>query len=318
MKSPYDILGVTKKSSQEEIKKAYRDLVKKHHPDLNPGNKKAEEKFKTISNAYDLIGTPENRIKYDSEENLQQNQEAKNRSYSKRRPPKSQNSRYASSYADQFGSDEFAENIFSEFFKSHSAPPPSVNPDTHYQMSISFQESILGAEKVITLANGKNLQIKIPPGIKNGSKLRFKGQGSSDRPNLPSGDAIVEVKTIPLEGWTRIDNDLEMELPISLFEAILGDDITVNTMYGTVEIKIPPGSNSGSKLRIKGKGVKKDDLVGNQIVKLKIVLPKNPETELKTEMQKMKNKFNYNPREDNLKNNKNINDQNKRESRSEV
>ncbi len=190
MLNPYETLGVSKTATIDEIKKAYRSLAKKNHPDLNPGNKKAEEKFKAISHANDLIGTPEARAKFDSGEiNEQQYQEQQQRHQQRqyRRGPEGPRSdRYSQSYGDQFGGEDFFEDLFKSH-KAKSAPPSSH--DTHYHMPISFQESVLGSEKVITLANGKNLQIKIPSGITSGTKLRFKNQGAQE-----GGDAYIEIK----------------------------------------------------------------------------------------------------------------------------
>jgi DnaJ-class molecular chaperone len=194
MLNPYETLGVSKTATQDEIKKAYRVLAKKNHPDLNPGNKKAEEKFKEISHANDLIGTPEARVKFDSGEiNEQQYQEHQQRQRQQqrqqgRRSERPRSDRYSQSFADQFGGEDF----FEDLFKSHKAKtPPSASQDTHYQMPISFQESITGSEKVITLANGKNLQIKIPAGINSGTKLRFKNLGAQE-----GSDAYIAMVSI--------------------------------------------------------------------------------------------------------------------------
>ena len=156
-------------------------------------------------------------------------------------------------------------------------------------MNINFRESILGAEKTITLPNGKNLQVNIPPGIVTGTKLRFK--------NLGDGDTFIEIKVEPLAGWTRTGLDLETEIPISFIEGILGAEISVQTMYGPVVLKIPPGVNSGSKLRIKGKGVKKGEEIGNQIVRLKVVLPKIVHPELRAKIAQWNGAYDYNPRD---------------------
>lgn len=296
MNNPYETLGVSKSATNDEIKKAYRMLAKKNHPDLNPGNKKAEEKFKKISHANDLIGTPESRAKFDSGEiNEQMYQEQQQRQYQGRSSQSPRTDRYSQSFADQFGGEDF----FEDLFKSHKAKSPSQSAqDTHYQMAVSFQESIIGSEKVITLANGKNLQIKIPPGITSGTKLRFKNQGGELTNEQGSGDAYIEIKVEPLEGWTRQDLDIETEVAISYIEGILGAEISVPTMHGSVMLKIPPGVNTGTKLRIKGKGVKKGQDTGNHIVKLKVILPKIVTPELSAAIAGLKETFNYNPRGD--------------------
>ncbi|MDD4972989.1 MAG: J domain-containing protein [Bacteriovorax sp.] len=295
MTNPYEILGVSKTASQDEIKKAYRSLVKKYHPDLNPGNKKAEEKFKEISHAYDLIGTPTERTKFDNGEiNEEQEQEWQRQQGSRTRSQGPRTGRYSQSFADKFGGEDF----FEEFFKSHrgKSQAPKAERDTHYQMDISFRESILGEEKVITLANGKNLKIKIPPGIISGTKLRFKNMGTQGSDELAPGDAYIEITVRPLEGWARHGLDLETEVPISFIEGIMGVEISIPTMYGPVMLKIPSGVNNGSKLRIKGKGVKQGLETGNQIVQLKVMLPKVVSPELRAAIASWKGAFDYNPR----------------------
>lgn len=292
MLNPYEVLGVLKNSSPEEIKKAYRNLAKKYHPDLNPGNKNAEAKFKEISHANDLIGSPEERAKFDSGEiNQQQYQESQSRQ--RRNPEGPTNNRYSQSFTDQFGGEDF----FEDLFKSNRAKPAQkAERDTHYQMSISFKESIIGGEKIITLSNGKNLQVKIPSGITSGTKLRFKNQGVSRADEAGAGDAYIEIKVDPLMGWTRYGVDLETEIAISFIEGIMGAEISVNTMYGPVMLTIPPGVNNGTKLRIKNKGVKLGPEIGNQIVKLKIMLPQNITPEMKAAIENLKGQFDYNPR----------------------
>lgn len=292
MKNPYEILGVTKTATQDEIKKAYRNLVKKNHPDLNPGNKKAEERFKEISHAYELIGTKEDRAKFDRGETDEQFQNRwQQQGTQKGAGPHA--GRYSQSFADQFGAD-----FFEELFGSHrrqNRQESKEDLDTHYQMTVSFRESILGGEKIITLPNGKNLKVKIPPGIVSGTKLRFKNQGE-EIPGGLHGDAYIEVKVEPLEGWIRQGLDLETEVEISFIEGIMGAEISVPTFYGPVMLKIPPGVNTGSKLRIKGKGVHQGEESGNQIVKLKIMLPKNVSKELRSAIESWKGAYDYNPR----------------------
>ena len=273
-------------------------MAKKNHPDLNPGNKKAEEKFKEISHANDLIGTPEARSKFDNGETdpqqQQQDQQQWQRNQGKRRGTEGPRAdRYSQSFADQFGGEDFFEELF-RGQKSQQAQKGSR--DTHYQMPISFKEAVLGGEKVITLANGKNLQIKIPPGITSGTKLRFKNQGTPASGEQSAGDAFIEIQVEPLQGWTRVDNDLETELAISFIEGIMGAEISVPTMYGPVMLKIPPGVSTGSKLRIKGKGIQKGQEVGNQIVKIKVMLPKTITPELSAAIANLKGVFDYNPR----------------------
>ncbi|MBC7538730.1 MAG: DnaJ domain-containing protein [Bacteriovorax sp.] len=297
MKNPYKILGVSKTAAQDEIKKAYRTLVKKHHPDLNPGNKTAEEKFKEISHAYDLIGTPEERKKFDNGENIeQQEQEWQGQQSQRRSSQGTRNSRYSQSFADQFEGEDFFEELFRSQ-RGQQQQQQKAQRDVHYKMDINFRESILGVEKVINLPNGKNLSVKIPTGIISGTKLRFKNQGTQDPNESAHGDAFIEIQVASQEGWTRLGLDLETEVAISFIEGIMGAEISVDTMYGPVMLKIPSGVNSGSKLRIRGKGIKKENEIGNQIVILKVMLPKIVSSELRMAIANWKGAYDYDPRE---------------------
>lgn len=293
MLNPYEVLGVSKTATAEEIKKAYRHLAKKNHPDLNPGNKKAEEKFKEISHANDLIGTVEARAKFDTgQTNEQQEQAWQNNQRSRRSSQGPRTDRYSQSFADDLGGEDF----FEDLFKGARGQRQNVDRDLHYKMSISFEDAVLGPEKVVTLANGKNLKVKIPAGITSGTKLRFKNQGTQDPGETKHGDALIEINVEPLAGWARVGNDLEMELPISFIEGIMGAEVSVKTMHGPVMLKIPPGVSTGSKLRIKGKGIQKGEETGNQIVLLKVMLPKTVPPELSAAMANWKGAFDYNPR----------------------
>ena len=294
MLNPYDVLGVSKTSSQDEIKKAFRHLAKKNHPDLNPGNKNAEAKFKEISHANDLIGSAEDRAKFDNGEMNDQQEYARHHNQQNRQSRQGpRNTRYSQSFEDDLGGQDF----FDELFRAKKEQQTQkVDRDIQYKMSVGFKDSILGVEKIITLSNGKNLQVKIPAGISSGLKLRFKGQGIQGANVSEHGDAFIEITVDPLAGWTRIGNDLESELPISFMEGILGAEVSVQTMHGPVMLKIPPGVSTGSKLRIKGKGIQRQMESGNQIVVLKVILPKTVSPELTAAMSSWKGAFDYNPR----------------------
>lgn len=254
MKNPYEALGVDKSSTQEEIKKAYRKLAKKFHPDLNPGNKNAEARFKEINNANDLIGSKEDREKFDrGETDPSRSQEGQSRQYYSN--TQNGGGRYSQSF------DGMDEDLFSSLFGRRG---PSRPQDELYRMSIDFNESIRGGQKEITLPSGKRLSVKIPPGIESGKKLRFskEGQGGSD--------VYVQIEVTPNPNFTRIGNDIESELSISVTEALMGAQINVPTIDGTVSLNVPPLISTGQKLRITGKGVREK---GDHLVKIKIVNP---------------------------------------------
>lgn len=294
MIDPYQVLGVSKNSDQEEIKKSYRKLAKKYHPDLNPGNKEAEKKFKDVSHAFDLIGTPEARAKFDRGEFEEApfgfGQGGRRPSYY---DTQHEGGRYSYSFGQDFGAEDFFESLFG---RARGRPTDFPGEDVHYKMEVDFKEAALGGEKVITLPDGKNLKVKIPAGIESGKKLRFKGLGTPGRMQGEPGDAYIEIIVRPLEGFTRHGLDIESELPISFFEAITGDEVEVQTIDGTVLVKIPPGVSTGTKLRVKGKGAGPEGKRGNHIVVLKIVMPKHIDPGLKAMAQNMKGQFDYNPR----------------------
>lgn len=298
MIDPYYVLGLSKNASDEEIKKNYRKLAKKFHPDLNPGNIEAEKKFKEISHAFDLIGTPENRAKFDRGESVEQQEQAYKDFMNRRERPsyydtQHEGGRYSYFFGEDMGGEDFFENLFGRS-RGHRMDFPGE--DLRFQMEVDFVDAALGTEKYITLPSGRKLKVKIPGGIEDGKKLRFKGLGSPGSGRGVPGDAYVEIKIRPLEGFSRHGDDIETELPISFMEAITGAEVEVPTIDGNVLLKIPPGVSSGTKLRIKGKGAGVGEKRGAQIVVLKIVMPKEVNPSLKAAIENLKGQFNYNPR----------------------
>lgn len=287
MKNPYEVLGVSKTATADQIKVAYRKLAKKFHPDLNPGNKVNEEKFKEISVAYDLVGTPEQRAKFDSGEldNAQESQ-AKNQYY--RQSQGGTGARYSQGFEMD---DDFLSSIFGGGFggsfggsrgrRGGGQTFSMTGEDLTYKMEVDFKDAVLGAEKHLSLPGGKTLQVKIPAGIKSGQKLRFVGQGGKGTGDAPAGNLLIEVEVLSSPEFTRVGDDLESEVPIPFEKALLGGDVSVHTVEGNVMLTIPPHSNAGTKLRIKGKGIAaKDGSRGNHIVKLKVKLPDPPDPQL--------------------------------------
>lgn len=298
MTDPYKILGVSKTASQDEIKKAYRKLAKIHHPDLNPGNKESEVKFKEISHAFDLIGTQESRTKFDRGE-TDEHQQHQYEQYRRQQGPQR--------YANSFGQDSDTEDLFANLFGrgkrtrggfGHAGFNGMNIPgeDQLYQMEVDFSEAALGGEKIITLPNGLKLSVKIPAGIENGKKLKFKGLGGKGIGTAPAGDAYIQISIKPKMGFSRVENDIHTEVPISFFEAINGAEIEVPTLEGNVMLKVPAGVSSGSKLRVKNKGAGPLDTRGNLIVTLKIVMPKMIPPELKNAITDLEKFYAYNPR----------------------
>jgi DnaJ-class molecular chaperone len=295
---PYEILGVSKTATEDEIKKAYRKLAKKYHPDLNPNNKQAEQEFKKISSAYEQIGTKEAREKFDKGGFDQQFADSQFRSGPFYHESQDAGGRYTHYYE---GDDE---DILRSFFSGFAAKGGQTTMDMPgqdhlYKMEIDIKDAMSGAEREIMLAGGKRLKVKIPAGVEDGAKLKFKGQGGPGIGKGKPGDAYVEIfYTIPKE-FKRIGSNLVIEIPVSIDEAVNGLKIKVPTIDGAVMLAIPPGANTGTKLRVKGKGLphQHGKVRGDQIVVLKVVLPEKIDPEFSEFIKKWSKDHPYNPRE---------------------
>ena len=295
MRDPYQILGLSRSASADDIKKAYRKLAKEFHPDLKPGNAANEERFKEISAAYTLLSDAEKRARFDRGEIDASGQE-RHHGFGARSRANAGRSRAYSGAGGAAGDDSFfgGEDWFSDLFGggrrrggggtggSSSGGPKARGTDISYSVTVSFIDAAQGAKRRINLSSGKSIDVTIPPGTEDQQKLRLKGQGLPGMGGLPSGDAIIEVHVEAHPFFTRQDGDIHVEVPITLNEAVLGATIRVPTVSGPVAVKVPPGSNTGATLRLRGKGVvsQKTKQAGDQYVKLKVVLPDPPDAEL--------------------------------------
>ena len=296
MKDPYKILGVSKDATDEDIKKAYRTLAKKYHPDLNPDKKETELKFKEISLAYKQIENKEAREKF--EQGIYDDQSAN--STARGGPFYSEFQDGGGRYTYSF--DGNPEDLFSSFFSGFKGGERGgmdiPGQDHLYKMEIDLRDAVIGKEQEIVLADGKRLKVKIPAGISNGEKLRFKNQGGPGIGNGKAGNAYVEILIKPSELFKINGSSLEIEIPLSLDEAVNGAKIKVPTIEGTVNVTIPPGVNTGSRLRIKGKGMPlgKAQGRGDQIVIVRVVLPENLDNEFREFIKNWSKTHSYNPR----------------------
>ncbi len=283
---PYSVLGVAKTASEDDIRQAFRKLAKKYHPDLNPGDKPAEAKFKEISQANDILSDPEKRRRFDAGEIDASGQEMPPRGFYRDQA----GGPSARKYQRAGGHEEFVDmgGIFSEMFGERRGFGGAEGFDmgglpVSYTLGVPFLVAARGGKQRVTLPDGRTLDIDVPEGTRDGTTLRLKGQGMPGAKGQPAGDAFVEIRVQPHAFFEARDNDVHAEVPVTLREAVLGDRIKVPTVGGSVMLSVPAGSNTGTTLRLKGRGLldRKSGQRGDQYVKLKVVLPDKPDDKLK-------------------------------------
>jgi DnaJ-class molecular chaperone len=295
---PYAVLGVKQEATQDEIRKAYRQLAKKLHPDLNPGDKAAEEKFKQVSVAYDLLGDPEKRARFDRGEIDASGQERpRERYYRDFHGADAEPHVYSShgGFADFMESEDILRDVFG---RGGEGRIRLRGQDALYRLPVEFLEALNGATKRITLPDGGTLDVVIPPGTRDKQVLRLRAKGGPGLGGGPPGDALVEIDVEPHRFFTRKDDDIHLELPISLPEAVLGAKLDVPTPSGPVRMTVPKGTNTGTVLRLRGKGAQRSDKThGDEYVTLKIVLPPQLDAEIEEFARRWQAGQSQNPRQ---------------------
>lgn len=279
----YKVLGIGKKASESEIKKAYRKLARKYHPDLNPDDKEAEVKFKAINEANAVLSNPENRKKYDTYGKDWEHAEA----YEK---ANQQQQNYRSSY--QGRSQNYSEEDFSDFFSSmfggggtpfgSSASTGGRNvkykgQDYNAELQLSLKDVYKTHKRTFTI-NGKNIRLTIPAGVENGQVIKIKGHGGEGRNNGPKGDLLIKFLILNSTNFKRDKNNLYTTVTIDLYTAILGGEVVVNTFDGKVKLNVKPGIQNGVKVKLKGKGFpvyKKEGEFGDLLISYEINIPEN-------------------------------------------
>ncbi|SNR63637.1 DnaJ C-terminal domain-containing protein [Puniceibacterium sediminis] len=309
---PYKALGLKKTATTDEIKKAYRKLVRTSHPDLHPDDPAAEARFKSIGTAYDILKDPETRARYDAGEIDGLGAERPKREYYRDFANASDNV-YQQRHG--YGSQGDPGDIFADILRNRargagggggggfgggfSAP----GPDARYTLEVAFLDAVRGAETRITLPDGQGLAVKIPQGTEDGQTLRLRGKGQPGFGGGPAGDALITVTVSAHPVFRREGDDILVTLPITIDEAVLGGKVSAPTVDGPVGLTIPKGASSGQTLRLRGRGVAKagSKTKGDQRVELKIVLPPEVDASLSDFLAEWRKTHPYDPRVDLLK-----------------
>ncbi len=319
----YKILGVSKNASKEDIKKAYRSLARKYHPDLNPDDKMAEEKFKELQEAHEVLSDEEKRKTYDMFGSAEFRPGGQT-TWRRAGDPGGSSYQYTYSSKDFPGFEDIFKDIFGfrgdprarrgagrgaggtfrDIFSYASREKPTKGKDLEYQIEIDFNTAIKGGVRDISISRQKlnnviteKLSVKIPAGVATGSKIRVQGKGESGGKG-DKGDLYLRIRVKPHPIFKRKQDDIYLELPITYYEAALGKQVDVPTIDGTAKVSIPSGVQNGAKLRLKGKGVQnvKTKARGNQYVEIKIVMPDNIKESDKELFEKLAESNPYDPR----------------------
>lgn len=303
-KDYYGILGVEKSATQEEIKKAYRQLAKTWHPDKNPGSKVAEARFKEVSEAYEVLSDAQKKKHYDDLGKNWNKYQQYNNPYEYYKQTKPNDPPPNFDFSEIFGNENKGNSesggfsdFFSNIFGGNSAKKKTATKGQDYEteMEISLEDAYKGTTKMMTVMSQK-LRIQLKPGVPHEQVLRLKGKGGEGANGLPAGDLFVKVKILPHYLFRREGNDLHCELPVDLYTVVLGGKVFIETFDGGTNFILPAGTENGKILRLKNKGMpnySNPSQVGDLFVKLNVQIPKNlsaQETELFTKLAELRKK----------------------------
>jgi DnaJ-class molecular chaperone len=287
MKDLYKTLGVAEDVEDAAIKKAYRKLAKEFHPDVTGGDKKKTERFKEINEAYDVLGDSKKRKEYDRLKHAPMRPDGMPEGFDAEAFAQTFGRSRAGAGGVQFEGDFDIGDVFSSLFGGGGAPGGSFDPrrgrarpvrgsDVSGRLEVTFVEAALGGKRSIRTGSGSTVEVSIPAGVENGGRLRLPAQGAPapGRGGAP-GDLYLEIEVRPDPHLRRQGSDVELEVPVTFAEAALGAKIEVPTVEGRVTVTVPPGTSSGARLRLRGRGVKNaDGTRGDQLCRVEIVAPK--------------------------------------------
>lgn len=278
MKDLYAILGVPENADADTIKKAYRKLAKQNHPDVTGGDKKKTERFKEIGDAYAVLSDAKKRQEYDRLRHAPVGADGMPQGFD----PDAFSQIFGDFRAGGGGGGGFGDlgDLFSSIFgmgggMGGGRVRGSRGSDMQGAVEVSFREAALGTRRTLRTGSGQSVEVNVPPGVESGARLRVPGQGGQAPRGGRSGDLYLDVTVVPDPHLRRNERDIELALPLSVSEAVLGTQVDVPTVDGSVRLTVPPGTSSGSKLRLRGKGVKgPDGTRGDQLCRIEIVVPK--------------------------------------------
>lgn len=286
----YKVLGIEKNASADDVKKAYRKLARKLHPDLNPNDKEAHKKFQQINEANEVLSDPEKRKKYDQYGKDWQHAEQFEQQQAYRKSQEGYEQQFHGATDSDFSG--FFESLFGSSGRS-SSQPKFRGQDYNAGLTLNLNDVMHTHQQTFTV-NGKNIRITVPAGVENGQVIRLKGYGAPGINNGPAGDLFITFSIAPHPVFKRSGNDLYTNATIDLYTAILGGETILDTLNGKVKLKVNPETQNGTKIKLKGKGVptyKKEDETGDLYVTYEVKLPtqlSEKERELFTELSKLK------------------------------
>jgi DnaJ-class molecular chaperone len=287
-KDYYNILGVSRSATEREIKQAYRKLARQHHPDVNPGDKSAEERFKQINEAYEVLSDPKKRRKYDKYG--EQWQYADQFEQAQRQQP---GWNFSSGGQRVYFSEEDVGGIFDDLLRGFGAragrPQPRKGRDIEFPLEVTLEEAYSGTTRTLNMADGKRLEVKIPPGVKDGSRVRISGKGAEGYGGA-KGDLYLVTSVRPHPRFHRHGDDLFVDVAVPLTVAVLGGEVKVATPRGSkLSLKIPPETQNGRSFRLAGQGMPHlgDSTKGDLLARVKVVLPTKLTQEEKELFQKL-------------------------------